>query len=359
MVQLAGSEEGIPVTPDELDADPYLLNVQNGTIDLRTGVLRPHNPADLITKLAPVVYDPGARAPLFNSFLTRIMDGNTSQMRFLQRYLGYALTGVTREQVLVIAHGGGDNGKSTLIEIVVAIIKDYVVMADFRSLAVRQSEGPRNDIARLRGARLVPAVEARQGLRLDEELIKRLTGCDTITARFLYGEFFDFKPQFKLILAANHKPRIEGTDRAIWRRIRLVPFSVTIPKEEQDKALGDKLLVEASGILNWLLEGCRDWQSNGLGYPEEVRLATDAYRNEEDPLADFLSEDVIMGKSESANARELYRAYRHRCECNGEDPMPQRSFGMKLLEKGFASHRGTGGVREWMGLSLRGDASDA
>ncbi|HYN74560.1 MAG TPA: phage/plasmid primase, P4 family, partial [Candidatus Methanoperedens sp.] len=327
MVTLATSEEGIPVTPRELDADPYKLNVKNGTIDLRTGMLHPHNPSDLITKVAAVSYDPGAQAPLFDRFMTRIMDGNANQIRFLQVFLGYCLTGDTREEVFLIGFGEGANGKTTLIETIAAIIKDYVVTADFRSLAVRRSDGPRNDIARLRGARFVPAVEAGEGLRLDEELIKRLTGRDTISARFLYGEYFDFKPQFKLILATNHKPRIAGTDRAIWRRIRLVPFLVTIPEREQDKSLPEKLLAEAPGILNWLLEGCRDWQKNGLGYPDEVRLATDAYRSEEDPLADFLSLDVLTGQGQKATAGDLYQAYRRRCERNGEDPIPQRTFG--------------------------------
>ncbi len=354
MVSLAESEDGIPVTPAQLDADPLKLNVRNGTIDLLTGLLLPHDPADLITKLAPVTFDPEATAQVCFSFLSRIMGGNENLIGFLQRFFGYAMTGSTAEQCLILGQGAGANGKTTLIETVAGILGDYAATADFSTFALHGNDGIRNDLARLRGARLVTAIEAADGVRFDEVTIKRLTGGDTITARFLYGEFFEFKPQFKLFLAANHKPRIKGTDHAIWRRIRLIPFNVTIPEAEQDKRLPGKLLAEGPGILNWMIEGCLAWRREGLGVPEEVRDATATYRDEEDPLSGFLDDRCVTGKTLTAAARDLYAAYIRWAEENGEKALSQKSFGGRLTERGFDQYR-TGSKRMWMGIRLEAE----
>ena len=352
MVSLAQSEEGIPVTPAQLDVDTFKMNVRNGTLDLLTGLLLPHDPADLITKMAPVTVDPDATAQGWYAFLYRIMGGNENLIRFLRRFFGYAMTGSTAEQCLCLGHGTGANGKTTLIETAASILGDYAATADFSTFALRGPDTIRNDLARLQGARLVTAIEAADGVRFDEVTIKRLTGGDTIAARFLYGEYFEFKPQFKLFLAANHKPRIKGTDHAIWRRIRLIPFNVTIPDEEQDKRLPEKLLTEAPGILNWMIEGCLTWRREGLGIPEEVRTATALYRDEEDPLSDFLADCCITGKTLTATAYDLYAAYLRWAQENGERPLSQKSFGGRLTERGFDHYR-TGAKRKWFGLGLR------
>jgi putative DNA primase/helicase len=249
MVKLAASEPGIPVLPDELDRDPWLLNVENGTLDLRTGKLRRHDPADLLTKLAPVEFRPEARCPLFFSFLDRIMAGNVSLIEFLQRTLGYTLTGTTRERCLWMFWGGGDNGKSTLLETIAAVLGDYAATAPPRTLMAKRDEGIPNDVARLKGSRFVAAVETAESRRLDVELVKRMTGgVDKLPARFMRGEWFDFQPNFKLFIATNHKPVVKDTTESIWRRIKLVPFAVTILQAEQDKTLPEKLRTELPGV---------------------------------------------------------------------------------------------------------------
>jgi putative DNA primase/helicase len=243
MVDLARSEPGIHVSPDDLDRDPWRLNVLNGTLDLRTGELEPQDPDDLITKLAPVEYDPEAKCVTWLGFLDRIMDGNQDLIDFLQRAAGYSLTGETTERVLFVLHGVGRNGKTTLLESLQAVLGEYAkVMAAEMLMARKNDGGIPNDVAALKGARLVTASEAEEGTRLGEAKVKQLTGGDTITARFLYGEFFSFRSEFKIWLATNHKPDVRGTDKAIWDRLPVVPFSVRIPDEEVDARLPQKLL---------------------------------------------------------------------------------------------------------------------
>jgi len=226
IIQLAETEPGISVTSEKLDADPWLLNCSNGTVDLRTGEVLTHNKKNLCTKQVPVVFDASAKCPTWKSFLKRIMDGKMSLVSFLQRAIGYALTGRTNEQVLFLLHGTGANGKTTFVETIRMLLGDYAQQSEFETFLFRKNGGgPRNDIARLKGARFVSAVEAEQGCRLSETIIKQTTGGDRITARFLYREYFEFSPQFKLFLVSNHKPQIIGTEDAIWRRIRLVPFT--------------------------------------------------------------------------------------------------------------------------------------
>ena len=249
LITLAQSEDGLPVRVEELDCDPMLLNLQNGTINLTTAEFREHRREDLITKVAPISYDPNATCPQWLLFLDRIMNGNNELISFLQRAVGYSLTGDTSEHALFLFYGTGANGKTTFLEVLRHALGDYVMSADFSSFIVSRGASVRNDLARLAGARLVTAVESEANRRLAEEVIKQITGGDTITARYLYSEHFEFRPQFKLFLATNHKPRIRGTDVAIWRRIHLVPFTVTISNEEQDKALPAKLRGEAPGIL--------------------------------------------------------------------------------------------------------------
>jgi putative DNA primase/helicase len=355
MLELAKSEQ--PVSAEELDVRPWFINVENGTVDLRTGALRRHRQEDLITKLAPVKYDPDAKAPTWTTFLERILPDEELRA-FVQRAVGYSATGDTSEQCMFINHGGGANGKSTFQETIAAALGDYAMRAPTEMLLAKRAGGIPNDVARLKGARFVAASETEEGRRLAESLIKDLTGQDTITARFMRAEWFDFKPTHKLWLSTNHKPEISGTDSAIWRRIRLVPWSVTIPPGEQDKKLPAKLRAELPGILAWIVRGCLEWQREGLQPPDEVRRATGRYRAEMDVLAAFIDDECIVSEHARAGATALYTAYKTWCDENGEQPESQRRFGGRLKERGFESGRMTAGARkgsrEWYGIGLAG-----
>lgn len=334
MLELATSEAGIPLLPDALDADPWLLNVQNGTLDLRTGQLLPHDRRNLITKLVPAAYDPAATCPIWERFLLEIMDGNSDLVSFLQRTIGYALTGDTSEQVIFILYGMGSNGKTVLLETLRDLLGgDYTVQLRSESLMVKWGDTIPNDIARLKGARLVSARESEQGKRLAESLIKEMSGGDTMTARFLHGEYFDFRPQFKLFLATNHKPVIRGTDKGIWRRVRLVPFTVTFEGAKKDAQLARKLRQEWPGILAWTVRGCLEWQRNGIDAPLAVTTATEDYRAESDPLAAFLAERTIEDASCEVQAKPLYEAYRHWCDESGEKADSHTIFGLHMKER--------------------------
>lgn len=352
MIALAKTEQGIAITANELDSDPWKLNVLNGTIDLKKGELLHHNREDLITKLAPVEYDPEAPFPQWSKFLNTIMAGNRNIIDFLQLAHGYSLTGDTREQVIIIEHGGGANGKSTKQDIIREILGDYAKTTSFNTFLARNGEATRNDLAALSGTRFVSASEMTDGKRLDEGVVKQLCGGDEITARFLYGEYFTFRPSFKIWLACNHRPIIKDTSHAMWRRIRLIPFNVTISEAEQDKELPKKLRNESAGILTWMVQGCLKWNIEGLCMPKEVKAATEGYRAEQDTLASFLDEYSISDPAGQVKAGDLYDAYEKWSEENGEMPQSQRKFTQCLEEKGFNRYRGTGNKYVWTGLKL-------
>ncbi len=339
MVNLAKSEEGIPIAPVALDVDPMLLTVENGTLDLWKGVLLDHRPEDFITKLAPVAWDPEATAPTWNKVLDRIFVGDRGLVHYTQKAAGYSLTGDAREQVWFLLHGEGSNGKSTLLRTLTDLLGDYATWTPAKTLLVKRGGAIENDLARLRGARFVAAVETDGGRQLAEALVKQLTGRDKIAARFLYGEYFQFLPECKLWLATNHKPTIQGTDHATWRRVRLLPFTVEIPEAEQDKDLLAKLREEFPGILRWLMEGCLAWQRDGLGTPETVREATAEYRASQDLIGAFLTECCEVCDGAMAGATDLYRAYTAWCEQGKERPETQRGFGEALARRGFTDKR--------------------
>jgi putative DNA primase/helicase len=353
MLELAKSE--VPISPDELDCDPWLLNVKNGTVDLRTGALRPHRREDLLTKMAPVEYAPGAEAPTWAEFLDRVLPSKDLR-EFVRRSAGYSTTGDTREQCLFINHGTGANGKSTFQEALGAALGDYALRTPTEMLLAKRAGGVPNDIARLKGARFVAASETEENRRLAESLVKDLTGQDTISARFMRAEWFDFKPTHKLWLSTNHKPEIRGVDNAIWRRIRLIPWSVTIPPKDQNKDLLQELRNELPGILAWLVRGCIEWRNQGLNAPEAVREATRAYRAEMDTLAAFMADCCERGDDKDAFASELWKAWQRWCEETGEKPETQKRFGQRLAERGFLNHRDSKtGRKKWFGLHLRSD----
>jgi putative DNA primase/helicase len=340
----------VPALPHQLDADPWKLTVANKTIDLRSGIALPHSRKDLITKLAPVMFDASATCPQWVTFLENVFRGDKDLVAFVQRAIGYSLTGDTGEQVLFLLHGAGANGKSTLVRTLLALLGDYGQQADFSTFLERRSEGPRNDLARLPGSRLVAAIEAEGNRRLAESLVKQLTGGDAIAARKLFSEFFEFTPQFKLWLAANHKPVIHGTDQAMWRRIRLIPFNVTVPEDRRDPELPQKLRAELPGILRWAIDGCVAWQKERLGVPPAVREATSSYRTEMDDLAGFLEECCEAGQEYRVGAGPLYEAYRTWCGHTGDQPLSQKLFGKTLTERGY--HRVKSGTYAWFGLRL-------
>lgn len=355
MLECAKTERPVPMRTDTWDASPWLLNVMNGTLDLQTGTLRPHSKDDYLTKLTPIVYTPDAICPTWERFLLRIFEEDLHLCDYVQRAVGYSLTGTTGEQVLHLMHGTGSNGKSTFLEVLAALLGDYSLQADFTVFLDDKGRGPRDDIARLAGTRMVRSSELGEGKRFNESLVKSVTGGDTIACRFLYSDTFEFRPQFKLWLAANHKPVIRGTDHAIWRRVRLLPFTVTIGEEEKDPLLLDKLRAELPGILAWAVNGCQLWLENGLGAPDQVLAATAAYREESDVIGSFLDEccDISNGQNHPQKARssDLYSAYQKWAKDNGEYELSQTLFGKRLQERGFVVEK-SGGVKYRKGLTL-------
>jgi putative DNA primase/helicase len=357
MVKLAESETGISVRPEDLDKDAMLLNTPNCTIDLRTGKIKEHAKSDLITKIIPVEYKPGVECKRWLEFLERIFEGNSELIGFIQKVIGYSLTGATSEQCLFFLYGNGANGKSTFLDCLRSLIgEDYCKQAASNTFMQKHSEGIPNDVAMLKGSRLVSCVETDEGKRLDESLIKQLTGGDKIAARFMRQEWFEFKPTFKIFILTNHKPIIRGSDKGIWRRIRLVPFNISIPETEQDKQLGTKLLHELPGILNWALEGCIKWQQEGLGAPKEVTEATDDYRDEMDMLSNFIEDCCIIKSHCNVFMAHLYGEYERWCSDNNEKPFSRKIISLKLQEKGFKKVKlGSAGNRGFNGIGLKSE----
>ena len=352
VLNLARAERPIAVTHEHLNRHDLLLNVQNGTLDLATGQLRAHDRGDLLTYVLPAPYDPAAVAPTWERFIERITNGDGDLARFLARAVGYTLSGATTEQCLFFLYGRGANGKSTFIETVLALLGDLGHKARAAVLMADERGRVPNEVAALAGRRLVVASELADGGRLNEGLIKDLTGGDTMSARFLYGEPFAFKPTFKLWLYGNHKPTIAGTDDGIWRRVRLIPFTVQIPEGERDPALPAKLRAELLGLLAWAIRGWQDFQRGGLGAPSAVTQATAEYRAESDTLGQFLAECCHVAQGATARGGELYAAYTAWAEQNGlRRPLSNVRFGRALSERGFTNDRDTRGVF-WQGVGL-------
>ncbi len=353
VVALAASLEGIAIgNPERFDADQWLLNVENGTIDLRTGELRTHDRNDLITKLVDIRYDPKAQCARWEQFLDEIFAGDADTIDFVQRATGYSLTGCTREHAFLVLYGSGANGKSSLLGTIGQVLGDYGLSAAPETFVDRQAGSATNDLARLRGMRFVSAIETSEGRALAESFVKAVTGGDRISARFLYTEFFDFEPAFKLWLGTNHKPVIKGGDEGIWRRVRLVPFEQRFEGEHCDPDLRVKLDAELPGILAWAVRGCLEWQQRGLKPPASVTDATAAYRSEMDSFAGFLDERCGIEADAHVSAGELYSAYRSWAEGVGEKPLSQKWLSIRLAERGFKNVRQTGGRKRWVGLRV-------
>jgi putative DNA primase/helicase len=354
MMASAQSEPSIPVKAEVFDRDPYLLNLLNGTLELRTGDLRPHRREDYLTKIIALSYDPEATCPRWIQFLEEVFAGDQDLIGFVQRFLGSCLTGDVSDHALALFFGGGRNGKSTLIGVVQEILGDYAMTAKPDLLMSKRGDGDHpTELADLFGKRLVSTIEVEDGRRLAEALVKSLTGGDRIRARRMRENFWEFDPTHKVVVVANHKPTIRGTDVGIWSRIKIVPFTVSF-KGREDRTLRVRLRAEAAGILNWLLAGCRAWQEHGLGEPKAVTDATEQYRDEQDVLKGFLDEYVVADEHAKTPIKKMYATYREWCEQAGERPEPQRAFDARMTERGFTTKRNApNGANAWQGLGFR------
>jgi putative DNA primase/helicase len=356
VVTLAKSDTRLVATMEQFDANPWLLNTENGTNDLKTGVERPANPNDYITKKTGCAIAPkGTPHPLWTAFLNRVMGKDAELIKFLQRYFGYCLTGLTIEHCFVFSYGTGANGKSTLFNTIAKIFGDYATTAAMETFLASNNERHPTDIAKLVGARIVVAQETQQGRKWDEEKIKALTGGDRQTARFMRQDFFDFIPTFKLLISGNHKPNLNTVDEAMRRRFLLVPFTVKIPEKDRDLKLTEKLAAEWPAILRWAVDGCLEWQRIGLAPPAAVLEATKNYFEAEDTLAQWMSEkcDIDLGNEfKYAPIADLFSSWAEFAKAGGDIPGSKKSFseamqarGHERGEKGHAKTRVLTGIR--------------
>jgi putative DNA primase/helicase len=358
--RLARTDRRLAATSDQWDVDPFLLATPAGVVDLRTGQLRAARQSDYMTKLTGV--GPGGACPRWRKFLKRITAENTELEAFIQRMLGYGLTGVTIEHAMFFAYGTGANGKSVLLSTVAGILGDYHSTAPIEAFVASYGERHPTDLAGLRGARLVTAIETEEGRRWAENKLKALTGGDRIAARFMRQDFFEFLPVFKLLVAGNHKPALRSVDEAIKRRLHLIPFTVIIPVEERNKNLTEELKAEWPGILAWMIEGCLQWQRVGLDPPDVVRTATESYFADQDLLSQWLEEacDAEPGnefKTETVAA--LYESWSTYADKNNSTPGGKNDFGDRLESKGFTRHRTRQQGRHFRGIRLKYREGDA
>jgi len=350
MVDLAITQPGIAVSQATLDANPIFLGVENGVVDLATGKLLPNAPEYLITKYVRAPYSDATECAIWLGFLNTIFDGDQTLIEYIQKAIGYTLTGKTDEQILFMLCGAGANGKTVFIETIRRLLGDHARAMSADTLMSTSYSRQSNDIARLEGARLVTVSEINEGKRFDEERIKKLTGGDRVNARYLYQEDFEFTPYFKVWICTNHKPNA-GDGHAMWRRIRLIPFNVTIPAEQQDRTLLAKLENELPGILNWAVQGCLKYQQQGLTEPECIKDATNEYRREMDKLQQWLDDMCSMEPSEHERAGALYDSYKFYTVDNGGRPLSSNRFFNKLVERGLTKSRSSSGCI-YHGLSL-------
>jgi putative DNA primase/helicase len=347
--RLARADRRMAATHTQWDSDPWLLCTAKGVVDLRTGRLRDALPTDYQTKATAIA--PGGECPLWLTFLDKITASDRDLRDYLQRVTGYSLTGVTREHALFFGHGTGANGKGTFLNTLTGLMGDYATVATMDTFTASGGERHSTELAMLRGARLVTAQETEGGRHWAESRIKALTGGDPITARFMRQDFFTFTPQFKLFIAGNHKPGLRSVDDAIRRRFNLIPFTVTIPPDERDQQLSEKLKAEWPGILEWMIEGCLQWQRVGLAPPAAVTAATDEYLQAEDSSGTWLDECCDIGREHWTTVGELYSSYRSWMEQNGERVPSQKRFSESL--SGRFEPRRTNTARGFTGLRLK------
>jgi len=357
-ITVATTEPTVPVLVDQLDADPWLLTVANGTLDLAAGRLQAHDRGDLITKTSSVEWHPEATCPTFDAFLERVIPDHDTR-RYVQRLAGYSLTGDVAEHCLPILYGHGANGKSTFLEVMMKLLGEHAAPASPNLLVVERHEQHPTALADLAGRRLVVCQEVQAGHRLDESLVKSLTGGDKLKARYMRQDFWSFTPTHKLWLATNHKPQIRGTDDGIWRRIKLIPFEITIPENERDKDLLDHLTEELPGILRWAVQGCIDWQGEGLDTPTAVTEATARYRDESDVVAMFVAECCVTGNGFIVRSSELHTAYLQWCTTNGiKYTLSNKALVQYFDEKGYDRTENRNHQSMWLGIGLLDNRAD-
>ncbi|MGA4024426.1 phage/plasmid primase, P4 family [Ralstonia nicotianae] len=356
--RLARADRRHAATTGEWDADPWLLNTPGGVVDLKTGRQRPHDRADRMTKITTAT--PGGDCPTWRQFLAEVTGGDAELQAYLQRMAGYALTGSTQEHALFFLYGTGANGKSVFVNTLATILGDYAVNAAMDTFMETRADRHPTDMAGLRGARFVAAIETEQGRRWAESKVKNLTGGDKISARFMRQDFFEFFPQFKLFVAGNHKPAIRNIDEAMKRRLHLIPFTVTVPPERRDKNLQQKLLAERDGILAWAVQGCLDWQRLGrLDPPQQVLDATEEYFEAEDALGRWLDERCVREANAKSLTAELFNDWKQWAEAAGEFTGSQKRFADLLLTRGVEKWRNTAGLRGFRGIGLKHPATPA
>jgi putative DNA primase/helicase len=353
MLKMAVSEPNMAVTDRELDANPMLLGVQNGVVDLRKGHLLFNQPEMLVTRYCEASYVDDMPCPLWVSFLDQVFVGDEQTIECVQRLLGYTLTGLVTEEVLVICFGYGSNGKSVFNNVVQRIMGGYSRTAPPSLLAARRADdsSPRNDLAALAGARYVSVNELQAGDRLDEQVVKQLAGREPIAARFLHKEFFEYMPTFTAWLRTNHKPIITGEDDGIWRRLVLVPFKRKFEAHEQDPQLEAKLMEERDGILKWMLEGTRMYLEDGLKLSPRIKSEAARYRKDSDLIGEFLADKTEADPNAKLNQTTLYEGFQEWCKANGLRQHSKKTFTQRLAERGFGEGR-SNGARYYHGLKL-------
>lgn len=353
MIEQAKSKCAVSI--ESLDADGFLLNVKNGTINLRTGDLQPHNPNDLITRMIPIEYEPTAVSQEWDSFLTKIFDGKTDLIRYNQKAYGYAITESQDEQAFFFNKGGGSNGKTTLTGAVMDVLGDYATEIDPLAFMVDKNAkvGPNEAIASLYKKRLVCATEIKTGLRLNVALIKRMTGGEALRFERKFEHGFNFKPTHKLFMSGNHEPRIDDTTNSIWNRLKYIPFNVTITENERIRGY-QQILVKNHGqaILNWLVQGCLLWQKEGLAEPREVKQAIQTYRDTQDVLHDFIEEKCLEGVNETILVSEIFKTYKTWATENDIAAIGKNTFNERLRERGYVVRPGHGNKKYWHGIRL-------
>ncbi|MBW8271105.1 phage/plasmid primase, P4 family [Caldovatus aquaticus] len=352
--RLARADRRHATTAEVWDRDPWLLNTPSGVVDLRSGALAPHDRTLSMTKITAAAS--GGDCPAWLAFLAQVTGSDAELQAYLRRVVGYALTGVTTEHALFFLYGTGANGKSVFANTLTALLGDYAAVAPMDMFMATTGDRHPTDMAGLRGARIVTSIETEQGSRWAESKLKALTGGDRITARFMRQDFFEFTPQFKLLVAGNHKPSIRNVDEAMRRRLHMVPFTVTIPPAQRDKRLPERLLAERDGILAWALQGCLEWQRIGLRPPATVLAATDEYFEAEDALGRWISDCCERDAQGVESTAALYASWRIWAEANGEFVGSIKRFSQTLSARGFAPHR-TSATRSFLGLRLRDPAA--
>jgi putative DNA primase/helicase len=372
MLALAQSEPEIPITPTDLDTHHWYLNCKNGTINLKTGELLPHDPKHLITKCIDVEYDPSAGCPMWKDFLEDIfapLPDRDAVIAYVKKAIGYSLTGITRQHILHVMYGIGRNGKSTFIRTIARLLGPYAAAMPPKLLMMRRNESHPTELASLHGVRFGYTNESDENERFDEVKIKSLTGGDAISCRRMHEDFWQFNPTHHLWLASNYKPRVNGTDEGIWRRLRLLPFNVQFMSSSEvkyasaeipdnipvaDECLPEKLAEEMSGILAWCVQGCLLWEKKGLAPPKSVEVATKEYRTSEDVVSGFIEERCEIGATKKVSGGELYRSYKQWCQDNEVRMLNNNAFAEYLTKRQDLglTRKHLGRARMWVGIGL-------